>query len=1021
MIVLSQRTHLGNVWGSSFAYLLAQLETEKPILAIVAGLTEAEDLVQDLETFGARPMHLPELGHLEAPSPMLVSERLRVAMARPSILVASVRAALEPIDDPEFVRAARLRLKEGDRLPMQQLVRRLVDANYTRVSAVESQGEFAVRGGLLDLFPLGAALPLRLEFVGETIESIRAFRVDDQASLDAAPELETYLAPVGRLGDAFVTEYLGAGVVVAWNDLIQIEERLRRFAEDPKYWHERLSRLRSETESQSQIIASPLPVPGPDGINLPITSVQRFQGNLVNLPAELSEFAARHERVVVHCSNEGERDRFQKLLRDMKIRLANLEVRLGRLSRGFVYDRTAHVSNHELFNRYQVRRTLRKAGGRPLESVLELEPGDFVVHKHYGIGRFVGIQRLQRQGVESEAVTLEYHGGSRLHVPVQDISLISKYIAATDSPPALNSLTGTGWLNTRLGAEKGAQQLAREMLEVQAKRHLAGGFAFPPDDEMQTLFEAEFPYEDTDDQARITQELKRDMMSPRAMDRLLCGDVGFGKTELAMRAAFKCVTSGKQVALLCPTTVLAQQHYQTFRERMADYPIQIDVLSRFRSRAEQADVLRRLAAGSLDIVIGTHRLLQPDVHFKDLGLIVIDEEQRFGVEQKERFKRLRATVDILTMTATPIPRTLHLALLNIKDISVLSTPPVERLAVKTKVTFYDEQLIRDAILFELERGGQVFFIHNRVENIRDIAERVQAVVPEARIAFGHGQMNAEELEETMLKFISGQVDVLVSTTIIENGIDIPNVNTIIINNADLFGLSDLHQLRGRVGRYNRQAYAYLLIPMDRPLTPESARRLKTIEEFSELGAGFKIAMRDMEIRGVGNILGREQHGHIRAVGYELYLELLDREVRRIQKQPVEEAPECSVSLLAPAYIPEHVIPDLPARIEAYRLISRCKSAREVDEVRSSIQDRFGKPPEPMANLFTVQRLKIAAARWRLTSVAETKEYFIAKYFDGRMAKKLRERDPQLVRGVDHETLYFAKPVTVERLIDFLSA
>lgn len=1017
MIAVSERTHLGNVWGSSFAYLLAQLKADG-ILAIVPGLTEAEELAQDLETFGARPTLLPELGRLDEPPRVLLSGRLRAVLARPPILVASIRAALEPVPDPEEVRAARLQLKAGERFPMHRLAGRLADAGYTRVSAVEGPGEFAVRGGLLDLFPPGAERPLRLEFAGETIESIRPFRVEDQTSLEPVPELQMHLLPVGRAGAGLITGHLGTEVV-AWNDPVQIEERVRRFPEDPKYWQERLARFRREIESHSQMFASPLPRPANDGHNLPICSLQRFRGNLVNLPAELSEFAARHDRVVVYCSNEGERDRLQKLLRDLNLRLENLQVRLGRLSRGFVYGRTAHVPHHELFNRSPVRRTVRRPGGRPLESVLELQPGDFVVHKHYGIGRFVGLQRLRRQGVEVEAVTLEYHGGSRLYVPVQDLSLISKYIAAVDTPPALNSLSGTAWLQTRRQAEQGAQKLAREMLEVQARRHLAGGYAFPPDDELQTLFEAEFPYEDTDDQIRATQEIKRDMMSPRAMDRLLCGDVGFGKTEIAMRAAFKCVTAGKQVALLCPTTVLAQQHYQTFRDRMADYPVQIDVLSRFRSRAEQADILRRLAAGTLDIVIGTHRLLQPDVQFKDLGLIIIDEEQRFGVEQKERFKRLRATVDVLTMTATPIPRTLHLALLNIKDISVLSTPPVDRLAVQTRVAFYDEKLIRDAILFELERGGQVFFIHNRVENIHEIARRVHAAVPEARLACGHGQMSAEELEETMLRFVRGELDVLVCTTIVENGIDIPNVNTILINNADLFGLSDLHQLRGRVGRYNRQAYAYLLIPRDRPLTPEAARRLKTLEEFSELGAGFKIALRDMEIRGVGNILGREQHGHIRAVGYELYLELLDREVRRLKRQPFEEIPDCSVSLMAPAYIPESAIPDLPARIEAYRLISRCRTAADVDEVRRRLKDRFGEPPEPMENLLAVQRLKIAAAGRRLASIAETEEYFVAKYLDRSLAKRLRDRDPQLVRLVDDETLYFAKPVTVERLIEFL--
>ncbi|HEV3028678.1 MAG TPA: transcription-repair coupling factor, partial [Planctomycetota bacterium] len=577
--------------------------------------------------------------------------------------------------------------------------------------------------------------------------------------------------------------------------------------------------------------------------------------------------------------------------------------------------------------RYRLRRSVRRADTRPIDTLLEIERGDIVVHVTHGIGRFVGIERRNRQ----EFMVLEYAGSARLYVPVTNLDLVQRYVGGSENPPPLSTLGGDAWNAAKLRAQAAVEKLAQEMIQIQAMRAMELGTAFPEDGEWQREFEAAFPYEETDDQLHVAGEIAADMHSTKPMDRLVCGDVGYGKTELAMRAAFRSAVANRQVAVLVPTTVLAQQHDQSFRERMADYPIRIESISRFKTRKEQKKILTELAEGAIDVIIGTHRLVQPDVRFKELGLVVIDEEQRFGVEHKEFLKRIRATVDVLTLTATPIPRTLHMALLGIRDISSLLTPPQDRLAIRTEILPYDERRIREAIVLELSRGGQVYFVHNRVYNIDAIARRLRLLVPEARISIGHGQMDEGELEKTMLQFLAKQIDVLVCTTIIESGLDIPNVNTMIINQADIFGLADLHQLRGRVGRYKRQAYCHLLLPPDRPLIPQAQKRLKAIEEFSELGAGFKIAMRDLEIRGVGNLLGREQHGHIAAIGYDLYCRLLEKAVKKTRRQPVAEPLETHVDLGLDTWIPEDYIPDLRTRVEVYRRLTGCRSEEALDE------------------------------------------------------------------------------------------
>ncbi|HEY3226971.1 MAG TPA: transcription-repair coupling factor, partial [Planctomycetota bacterium] len=648
------------------------------------------------------------------------------------------------------------------------------------------------------------------------------------------------------------------------------------------------------------------------------------------------------------------------------------------------------------------RPSARRAGARPIDSLLELERGDTVVHMTHGIGRFLGLEKLVRDGREQDFVALEYQGGAKVYVPVANIDLIQKYVGGTDAAPPLHVLGGTKWTADRLRAEESVRKLAQEMLRVQALRGLEMGIAYPPDTEWQRAFEASFPYEDTDDQTAVTEAIKKDMQSPRPMDRLVCGDVGYGKTELAMRAAFKAATANKQVAVLVPTTVLAQQHYQTFTERMADYPVAVEVVSRFKSKAEQRRVLKAAAEGKVDILIGTHRLVQPDVKFKDLGLVIIDEEQRFGVEHKEVLKRLRATVDVLTLTATPIPRTLHMSLLGIRDISSLATPPQDRIAIRTEVLAHDERRIRTAILEELERGGQVYFVHNRVYSIDGVRRLLERIVPEATFGVAHGQMDEHELEANMIAFLERKIDVLLATTIIESGLDIPNVNTILIDNADQFGLADLHQLRGRVGRYKVQARCLLLLPRDRQILPQARKRLKAIEEFSELGSGFRIAMRDLEIRGVGNLLGREQHGHIAAVGYDLYLKMLEREAKRRRKEAVEELPETGVDLGFEAHIPSTYIGDLRSRVEAYRMIV---GSEDLDSARADLADRYGPPPAEVESFMKVVKVKQLARAWKLSSVALGRGYVVATYLDRGLAKELASRHPREIRVVDDKAIH----------------
>jgi transcription-repair coupling factor (superfamily II helicase) len=702
-------------------------------------------------------------------------------------------------------------------------------------------------------------------------------------------------------------------------------------------------------------------------------------GGLAGLADQLRQWRDDGWRILLVCHQRGQADRLLDLLEPegvrpvfdpdaspKQLRGRDLVVTLGELPAGFRLpdERFAVITEEEIFGQ-RVRRRPRKDVRALLSSLAELKEGDYVVHADHGIGRYHGLQHLRMGPTEGDFLHLEYAGGDKLYLPVERIEKVQKYVGGEGQTPRLDKMGGGAWEKAKLKARAAVEELARDLLKIYARREMSEGFSYSSPDRMFREFEAAFPYEETPDQLRAIQEVLADMESPRPVDRLVCGDVGYGKTEVAIRAAFRAALDGRQVAVLVPTTVLARQHWETFRERFQGYPVEVDMVSRFRSASELKRVLARTAAGQVDILIGTHRILQRDVRFKNLGLVIIDEEQRFGVTHKERLKKLRAEVDVITLTATPIPRTLHMSMMGMRDLSVIETPPVDRLAVRTYVTRFDDDLIREAILRELRRGGQVFFVHNRVQNIDAMTEFLRTLVPEAKIAVGHGQMGEKALEQVMVDFIEGKAQVLVCSTIIENGIDIPRANTIIINRADCFGLSQLYQLRGRVGRSSHRAYAYLLIPGEGSLTREARERLRVLQDLTELGAGFRVASHDLELRGAGDLLGARQAGQIAAIGFEMYAELLEETIHELQGLAREEKVDPEVRLGLSAFLPEKYLPDPNQRLVFYKQLAAAEAVEELYDAADELRDRYGELPEPAALLLEVMKLRVLMKRFKV--------------------------------------------------------
>ena len=873
---------------------------------------------------------------------------------------------------PKALRASRMPLKPGTALDPGGLSQSLTDHGYERVPTVTGRGQFAVRGGILDLFAWQAAKPLRLEFFDMELESIREFDLDSQAS--TAKLLESDLLLAEPSSEATVADYRRkTDLIISFG--AEIERPDVRILEGA-------AEFNSEEDFTLACFGSPLGTFEAGDFVLEETRRENFF-------RQLNEWQRDGWDIAMVFGNKGEEERFAELAgKDLERDLGLIPIR-GELLAGFTVpvSKLAVLSSSELFGRYRTpggprRSLLEKArAARARATIDEMEEGDLVVHYEYGIGRFKGIQ----QGDEGDELVLEYRDGALLGVPLEQAHLVGKYVGLGGKTPELNKLGGAAWKTARKAAEKSILDYAAQLLRVQAERQGEVGFAHPPDTRWMWEFERSFHYTETSDQRRAIDETKLDLESARPMDRLICGDVGFGKTEVAIRGAFKAITSGKQVAILVPTTVLAEQHWRTFRERMSDYPIRIDLLNRFRSASEVRDTLKGLEDGSVDLVIGTHRLVSGDVKFKDLGLVVVDEEQRFGVAHKEKFKQLFRQVDVLTLSATPIPRTLYMALMGARDMSTIDTPPPNRVPVSTSVCAYDERIIRDAIRREMKRGGQTFFLHNRVKTIDMMAAKIRELVPEARVLIGHGQMDKDDLEVVMHAFVKGEADVLLATTIIETGIDIPNANTILIDRADRFGLADLYQLRGRVGRAGEKAYAILLLPRDMMTVGDARKRINAIKEYTALGSGFKIAMKDLEIRGAGNLLGTKQSGHISQIGFELYCQLLRQSVDRLKGR--KDAPRGETSfkadfivfsetayaradpkLVLPAFLPASWLEETKVRITAYREISEAGTEKALTALEKSWRDRFGRIPDAAARLIEITRIKALAASEGIASV-----------------------------------------------------
>jgi transcription-repair coupling factor (superfamily II helicase) len=922
------------------------------------------------------------------PDPEILAERVdllrQLQAENPAPWVLFHQAQLEEnVTDPSLLRRTMLALQEGQDLGsagLESLLSRLSDWGYERVSQVFGRGEFSVRGGIVDVFSWHRHLPVRLEFFDTTLESIREFSTDGQTSIRALGTTEI-LPPADSKQNTPL-----AGLL---QDLprILIESAPENSTVPPP--------------EQPFVTSALLPdEPSPFPFH-PCPEAAFPSGDFVLHTARREAFLHRLRQwlsdrwqVAVFCDNEGEWERLGELLAEGGLSTDSLLPCRGSQTRSFLSPalQLAVLTESDLFGRTNSRRIRRLAqrhdglvATRATGDLSEFVEGDFVVHLEHGIARYLGLQRLP--GEEHETLALEFAREARLYVPLDQAWQISRYVGLGKKHPDLSELGSEKWEKAKSKTQDAVFRYARQMLSLQAERETTTGFACPPDHTWQREFEDSFPFTETPDQARAILETKHDMESARPMDRLICGDVGFGKTEVAIRAAFKAVMGGKQVAFLAPTTVLAQQHYETLRERMSEYPVRIEILSRYRTAAQQRKTLAALAQGEVDIVVGTHRLTSSDVHWKNLGLLIVDEEQRFGVKQKDLLKERFRLVDVLTLSATPIPRTLYMALMGARDMSVIDTPPPNRQPVETVICGYDERLIRDAIRRELERGGQVYLLHNRVATIDKLAQRVRDLVPRARVETGHGQMAEGELEDVMHRFVAGETDVLVSTTIIESGLDIPNANTIIIDRADLFGLADLYQLRGRVGRAGHKAFAYLLLPRQLLMVGEARKRISAIKQYSQLGAGFQIAMRDLEIRGAGNLLGTAQSGHIVAIGFDLYCKLLRTAVKKLSGEASSIRQQCNLRLdfvqwsegsvtpdasTAPAYLPASYITDPALRVAAYRKFSEAENPAALQNLESEWRDRFGPLPPAAHHLLLTGHIRFAAGE-RSISLLEVKE------------------------------------------------
>lgn len=1053
-------------------YVVASLEVsfKQPILLVSNDEAEASQLVETIRLFVPNPsdvFYLPDrnalpyerlIGDIDTTQRRMQALIAMVERERTPLVVCSARALTQLVIPPQELSAALFRLQTGQETNLPMLIEHLYNLGYEPVAEVEEPGQFSHRGGIIDLFPPTLPRPVRVEFFGDEIESIRTFDQETQRSLntietciigparealpgnglEAVKELALldtrdlnkdaeerwkndlvlltkkrsfediafylpYLHP-----SATVLDYLPRNGLLILDNPAGIQNRIIELdhqAQETREMHEQerdipkhlreaaveWAQLEPQIHQRRQLrFADILSVAesdfdtqqhgGTEDLIPAMSSANSYGGRLRAFVQDCRKALNNRDRVIIVTMQAR---RMAEVLGDETIlgeatidvspgtninqlpEAGTLTLIQGQLNEGWQSRSLALYvyTDTEIFGWSKRRNVQRRKPVTPASFLAEVNPGDYIVHQEHGIGRFEGLTKLNLTGVEREYLLIHYAGTDKLYIPTDQLDRITRFIGMGDAVPALSKLGTTEWTRAKSKVKENVQEIARELLRLYSMREAAPGHAFPPDSDLPWLQELEdgFAYQETPDQQRAIDEVKADMERPRPMDRLVCGDVGYGKTEVALRAAFKCVLDQRQVAILVPTTVLALQHFNNFKERLKAYPVRVELLSRFRTEKEQKQVLEDLALGKVDIIIGTHRLLQKDVVFLNLGLLVVDEEQRFGVIHKERLKQMRAEIDVLTMTATPIPRTLHMSLVNLRDMSIIETPPQERLPIRTTIREYDDVLIREAILREIDRGGQVFFVHNRIQGIQILAQKLQRLIPEARIMVGHGQMPEDQLEKVMVGFSNGDYDVLISTTIIENGLDIPNANTIIVNNAAFFGLSQLYQLRGRVGRATQQAYAYFFYGKNAKLTPIQEKRLRAIFEATELGAGFRIAMKDLEIRGAGSLLGAEQSGFMNSVGFDLYCKLLSDAVQELQGKQAEIGhPSTSVDLPIDAYLPDEYIGDRTLKVNFYQRLANLKDAAQIEAMTSELSDRFGPIPEQVHNLLELVNLKVEA-------------------------------------------------------------
>lgn len=1045
------------MWGSSAPILAAVIaeQLHRPLLLISPHTDEADDFRDDIETaLGTTPALLPQLetlpGEIDADDE-LAAERLRLALefdrlrqpsgrltaanSIPPIILASVQALMQPVPSPSAVVARSFEIAVAQTLKPEQLVEWLAANGFTACEQVEMPGDFARRGGIVDVFGQVHSNPVRIEFMGDEVESVRLFAAGTQRSSVTLQGVtipaRVAVAPLDLSQTTSFLALLPADTIIALHEPLEIQELGRTYYQrlrEPAGFIPVEALLR-RCNDFSVLHLQRFVNPGSDAIDLGVSSIPQFEPKSTEAVAAVVQLAHECE-VVVWCENSGEQQRFRELVEQSEAAAAaaiapakrRLQTAIGVIHRGFRWGNVAHVPNHELFHRYNQRRTLRRVQpARPIDSFFDLSSSDYVVHTLHGIGRFRGLKTIEREGRGEEYLAIEFADQAMMHVPVSQMHLVGKYVGAKGRA-TLSKLGGTSWKRTKDRVAEAVTDLAAELLAVQVQRQTKEGIAYPADTEWQKEFEDAFPYTETEDQLRAIEDIKTDMARPRPMDRLLCGDVGFGKTEIAVRAVFKAIEYGKQAAVLVPTTVLAEQHFRTFSDRLADYPFTVAALSRLRSRQEQTRILAAARKGEIDVLIGTHRLLSKDVKFSDLGLVIVDEEQRFGVEAKERLKQLRTTVDVLTLSATPIPRTLHMAMLGIRDISTLATAPVDRRAIVTQVRPWDDALVREAIVREMSRDGQIYFVHNFVQSIHEIAARLGTLVPDARIVVGHGQMTGPELEDVMLQFMSRKADILVATNIIESGLDIPSANTMFINRADRFGLADMHQLRGRVGRSKHRAYCYMLLSPKHPVNEKAGRRLKAIEHYSDLGSGFQIAMRDLEIRGAGNMLGAEQSGHIEAVGYEMYCKLLEEAGRRLRNEPVEIWKQVNLELGETASIPRKYMQADKQRMDVYKRLASCHTMADVAGLRDDLTDAFGPPPSEVDMLLGLAELRVLSQTWGVRSIVLKPPDVIFAVDEMQRVQPLFAAGPGSPRVPDAHTVHWRLParlLEMPRLLEIL--